>query len=575
MAAEEEANGNGLRAELLRFPEPQFAREAFFLLDGEWEVSLGGKPYRAIRVPYCVESELSGIGETGFVYELRYRKAFAAPQHKKDERVLLHFGAVDRTAEVYVNGVPAGSHSGGYTPFSFDVTDLLREGENVLEVAVHDDVHENFPSGKQSAQEQSYGCMYTRVTGIWQSVWLECVPRERLLSVRFYPSAERCWVRMEVTAQTEGEFRAEIAYGGKIVGECGGHLNWRGAFEAKLSEKHLWELGAGRLYQVRLQFGEDTVYSYFGLRDVRYEGKTFLLNGKPVFQRLVLDQGYYPEGIYTPRSEDDLVRDIGLGLRLGFNGARLHQKVFDPKVLYLCDVYGYMTWGEYPSWGMRVRNLEALGAFLGEWREAVERDFNHPCIVMWCPLNEMWSDPEDERLVRDVRFADAAYAFTKALDPTRPCVDVSGGLHGHKTDVADFHFYGAFEKLKAHMESALRGAPSFDKMYQPGEGIGYKGEPLHLSEFGGVRFGTSEGGWGYENDRKEEEFVARYEKTAAYLLGCGQLSGFCYTQLYDVEQEQNGLYYYDRRPKLYERGMRRIRAANTAAAACETDEEKA
>lgn len=561
--------------EFLRYPEPQFARAAFSFLDGEWEVSLGGKPYRAIRVPYCVESELSGIGEKGFVYDLRYRKTFTAPQHKKDERVILHFGAVDRYAKVCVNGVSVGSHCGGYTPFSFDITDALQDGENLLEVAVHDDVHENFPSGKQSGKEQSYGCMYTRTTGIWQRVWLECVPQERLLGIRFYPSAENCSVRMEVTAQTEGEFLAEITYDGKTVGKCGGHLNYRGVFETKLTEKHLWELGAGRLYRVRLKFGEDTVYSYFGLRDVRYEGKTFLLNGKPVFQRLVLDQGYYPEGVYTPRSEDDFVRDIELALQLGFNGARLHQKVFDPKVLCLCDVYGYMVWGEYPSWGMRVRNLDALGVFLGEWREAVERDFNHPCIVTWCPLNEMWSDPEDERWVRDVRFADAAYAFTKSLDPTRPCIDVSGGLHGHKTDVADFHFYGAFEKLKAHMEDAERGAPSFDKMYLPGEGIGYKGEPLHLSEFGGVRFGCSADGWGYENEQKEEEFVARYEKTVAFLLGCGQLSGFCYTQLYDVEQEQNGLYYYDRRPKLSRQGLRRIREANAAVAACEMDPEKA
>ena len=567
-------NMKSLVKEFLHYPEPQFARAAFSFLDGEWEVSLGGKPYRAIRVPYCVESELSGIGEKGFVYDLRYRKTFAAPQHKKDERVILHFGAVDRYAKVCVNGVSVGGHCGGYTPFSFDITDALQDGENLLEVSVHDDVHENSPSGKQSGQEQSYGCMYTRTTGIWQSVWLECVPQERLLGIRFYPSAENCSVRMEVTAQTEGEFLAEITYDGKTVGKCGGHLNYRGVFETKLTEKHLWELGAGRLYRVRLKFGEDTVYSYFGLRDVRYEGKTFLLNGKPVFQRLVLDQGYYPEGVYTPRSEDDFVRDIELALQLGFNGARLHQKVFDPKVLCLCDVYGYMVWGEYPSWGMRARNLDALGVFLGEWREAVERDFNHPSIVTWCPLNEMWSDPEDERWVRDVRFADAAYAFTKALDPTRPCIDVSGGLHGHKTDVADFHFYGSLEKLKAHMEDAERGAPSFDKMYLPGKEIEYKGEPLHLSEFGGVRFGNFADGWGYEDEQKEEEFVARYEKTVAFLLGCGQLSGFCYTQLYDVEQEQNGLYYYDRRPKLSRQGLRRIREANAAVAACEVNPEK-
>ena len=558
--------------EFLRYPEPQFARDEFFLLDGEWEVSLGGKPYRKIRVPYCVESELSGIGEKGFVYDLRYRKTFRVPNGWRGGCVVLHFGAVDRTAAVFVNGAAVGSHAGGYTPFSFDITDALREGDNLLEVAVRDDVHEMFPSGKQSDKEQSYGCFYTRTTGIWQSVWLERAPRERLLGVRFFPDAERGTVAMEVTAQTEGEFRAEISYKGRPVGACGGHLTYRGTFSAALSEKHLWGLGEGRLYRVRLQFGEDTVYSYFGLRDARYEGRTFLLNGRPVFQRLVLDQGYYPEGVYTPRSVADFCRDIELAQGLGFNGARLHQKVFDPKFLCLCDLYGYMVWGEYPSWGTRMRDLAALGAFLGEWREAVERDFNHPCIVTWCPLNEMWNDFQDARWLRDVRFVDAVYAFTKALDPSRPCVDTSGGLHGHKTDIADFHCYDGFAKLRQRMDAAAAGAPDFEKMYLPGEGIGYGGEPMNLSEFGGVRFGDADG-WGYESEKGEEAFVARYEKTVALLLGYEPLSGFCYTQLYDVEQEQNGLFRYDRSPKLSEEGMRRIRAANLAAAACENRRE--
>ena len=364
-----------------------------------------------------------------------------------------------------------------------------------------------------------------------------------------------------------GEFSAEIEYGGKAVGGCAGKVVHKRLFEAELSEKHLWEAGKGRLYGVRLQFEGDTVYSYFGLRDVRYEGKTFLLNGKPLFQRLVLDQGYYEKGIYTPEKEECFAEDIRLAREAGFNGARLHQKLFDPRYLFECDRTGFIVWGEYPSWGMEYHDLAGLGAFLGEWREAMERDFNRPSVITWCPLNEVWDDLDDARLGRDVRFVDAVYSFTKALDPTRPCVDVSGGTHGNRTDVADFHCYDVFEKLKERMEGAFRGQFDFMQMYREGEGIGYKGEPLNLSEFGGVSVGGD--GWGYETAGSEEQFVADYERTVRYLLSCGQLSGFCYTQLYDVEQEQNGLYTYGRKPKFSEEGMRRIRAANEAPAAIE------
>lgn len=548
-------------------PEPQFARENFVSLDGEWQVALNGGAPRTVRVPYCIESELSGIGEKALITDLVYTRTFRLPEAMRGGRVFLHFGAVDHTAEVFVNGSPAGRHSGGYTPFAFDVTDFLRDGENALEVRVHDDVRENFPSGKQTKRDASYGCFYTRTTGIWQSVWLEAVPEQYLCAVRFFPDASAGKVGIEVTVRTEGEFSAEIEYGGKAVGGCAGKVVHKRLFEAELSEKHLWEAGKGRLYGVRLQFEGDTVYSYFGLRDVRYEGKTFQLNGKPLFQRLVLDQGYYEKGIYTPEKEECFAEDIRLAKEAGFNGARLHQKLFDPRYLFECDRTGFIVWGEYPSWGMEYHDLAGLGAFLGEWREAMERDFNRPSIITWCPLNEVWDDLDDARLGRDVRFVDAVYSFTKALDPTRPCVDVSGGTHGNRTDVADFHCYDVFEKLKERMEGAFRGQFDFMQMYREGEGIGYKGEPLNLSEFGGVSVGGD--GWGYETAGSEEQFVADYERTVRYLLSCGQLSGFCYTQLYDVEQEQNGLYTYGRKPKFSEEGMRRIRAANEAPAAIE------
>ncbi|HIZ02656.1 MAG TPA: hypothetical protein H9727_00045 [Candidatus Borkfalkia avistercoris] len=562
------------------YPAPQFAREKFLLLDGEWEISLNGGAWRSICVPFCPESAESGVGYTDFIFDCKYRKRFTMPDYLRGERLVLRFGAVDRRAEVYVNGAFVGSHAGGYTPFGAEISAAVKEGENLLEVRVHDDVRENFPSGKQSARRESFGCFYTRVTGIWQSVWLEATPAQYVRFLRIVPNAAACSVEIDAGVAGKGEAEIEIFYGENSVAKFKGEIESRKKITLSLSEKHLWELGCGRLYAVRARFGGDEAYTYFGLRDVRYEGKKFLLNGKSVFQRLALDQGYYPNGIYTA-GDTEFEGDIRRALALGFNGVRLHQKVFDPKYLFLADKLGFMVWGEFPGWGVHYGDLSALGAFIDEWREAVERDFNCPSVVTWCPLNETWRDLDDPTIVRDVRFVDAVYEFTKILDPSRPCVDVSGGLHGHKTDVADFHCYGDLADVKRRMETAERGEPDFYCMYQPGEGISYNGEPLNLSEFGGVSFGGSkaEGGdcidaqqaWGYDAVQDEKAFIDRYTDMVKYLLGRKELSGFCYTQLYDVEQEQNGLFTYARRAKFSEESMRRIREANMSPAAIEEE----
>lgn len=555
-----------------RHPNPQFARENIYLLDGEWEISLNGESMQKIRVPYCPESELSGIAHKDFIRECEYRKRFVLPESMCGKRVLLRFGAVNYFARVYVNGKCAGSHAGGYTPFCFDVTDFLKRDENLIDVCVRNDLAERNPSGKQSPKRESFGCFYTRCTGIWQSVWIESVPSVYLKSVRILPNETKTAIHMKLLAEGKAEFYAEVSVCGKKTGECGGLLNNKGSFTVSLSEKQLWEIGNGQLYEVKMRFGQDEVYTYFGLRDVKYEGYCFLLNGKSVFQRLVLDQGYYPRGVYTPESKEDFGKDIVRAQELGFNGARLHQKVFDPHYLYECDKRGFMVWGEYASWGINYSDLTKFGQFIDEWREAVERDINHPCIVVWCPLNETWGDLEDAAKTRDVRFVDAVYALTKILDSTRPCVDVSGGMHGAKTDIADYHCYDGYERLKARLDKAQRGEMQFLNMYLTGEGNEYHGEPQHLSEFGGISYGgkcieqsqcvQETVAWGYDALSDEESFIANYEALAGLILGYKQLSGFCYTQLYDVEQEQNGLYTYERKVKFSEKGMMRICNAN-------------
>lgn len=558
-------------------PNPQFSRKGITILNGKWKFYSARVPNATeIEVPFAPESALSGIGHTDFINECEYARTFTAETPKENERTFIRFGAVNYEATVLVNGKRAGVHRGGYTPFGFDISELVKDGENEVRVLVHNDVTENVPTGKQSAKRESFGCFYTRVTGIWQPVWLERTPANYVRSLKFFPDAEKGKVTVEVTGEGEGEAEIAVTYGGKPMGEAKGYVKYRKRFEIALGEKHLWEVGNGRLYDVTVRYCGDEVTSYFGLRDVRYDGMKFLLNGESVFQRLALDQGYYPDGLYTAPSDEAMIRDVELGQRLGFNGARLHQKVFDPRFLCHCDRAGYMVWGEFPSWGVDYENLEALGTVAGEWTEAVERDFNHPSIITWCPLNETWESLKDARKVRDARFIDAIYALTKALDPTRPCVDVSGGFHGHKTDLYDFHDYLDPETLAAHLK-ALRERDELimDKVYAPDfaekSDLRYeKGLPLNASEYGGVSYATSsDNGWGYRRCGGELEFVDTYVKLTNMLLGEKKLSGFCYTQLYDVEQEQNGLYTYDRKSKFSEAAEARIRECNVAKAAIE------
>lgn len=554
-------------------PNRQFARDDFRLLDGVWRVSLNGEPEQDIRVPYAPEAPASGIGERGVIGSCRYTRTFPDVR-REGRRTFLAFGAVDHDAEVHVNGRCVGTHSGGYTPFSFDVTDFMRAEENELTVLVRDDTAANGCSGKQSMRPEPHGCYYSRTTGIWQSVILETRPTRHIRHLRITPHAADGTVTLALGVIGAGDAEIRIYYEGKQLTATTVTVDYEGSYTLPLSEKHLWELGNGRLYEVEVQWGEDTVYSYFGLRDVAYRGKRFLLNGRSVFQRLVLDQGYYPAGGYTA-TRADFERDVRAAMALGFNGARLHQKLFDPAYLEVCDRLGFMVFGEYADWGGSYGDLTILGQFLGEWREAMERDVSHPAIVLWCPLNEAWFDWERDRTrFRDVRFVDAVYAFTKLMDPSRPVIDVSGGFHGHASDVIDFHCYDAPDALRARMEKLRDGVFDFPYVYREAEGIPYRGEPLMLSEFGGVAYQpdpaaaealqSEQNGaaWGYATQADEAAFLDRYEATVAYLLQLDFLSGFCYTQLYDVEQEQNGLLTYGRVHKLSPAGQRRIRAVN-------------
>lgn len=543
-------------------PKPQFMRENWLNLNGEWEFdfdfSKSGEARgmnkadaeftKVINVPFCVESDLSGIGYRDFIPSVWYRKNINITKEQLNGRVMLHFGAVDYKAVLYVNEKKVGEHKGGYVSFKFDITEYLVAGDNIITLNAIDDTRSRMvPTGKQSELYDSHGCYYTRTTGIWQTVWLEFVPKAYIEKTKYYTDIDNAVLTVNATLVGKGVLTAEAFYEGRSVGKSsmnadGGNVT----LTVPLSEKHLWEVGNGRLYDLLLTFGEDKVNSYFGLRSLTLDGYKFLINGKSVFQRLVLDQGFYPDGIYTAPSDQELKKDIERSLNMGFNGARLHEKVFEERFLYHADKLGYIVWGEYPNWGLDHTYADSVYGILPEWLEEVERDFNHPAIVGWCPYNETWDQKGRKQYDDSLRLV---YLATKAADSTRPCIDTSGNFHV-VTDIFDLHDYEQDpEKFAEHYKDfAEKGEYDHRQAFKDRQTYDKK-MPFFISEYGGIRW-TDKEGWGYGDAPKtEEEFLSRLKGLTDVLIDNEKMFGFCYTQLTDVEQEQNGLYTYDRRPK--------------------------
>ncbi|PKM63034.1 MAG: beta-galactosidase [Firmicutes bacterium HGW-Firmicutes-21] len=562
------------------YPRPLLVREDWINLNGEWDfetdnsitgtekgffgrASLDGK----IIVPFCPESVLSGVGNTDFMNCVWYRRSFELPKSWSGKRVLLNFGAVDYHATVYVNGAYVGEHKGGYTPFTFDITEHLSNKGNYITLCAKDDLRSgNQPAGKQSHLLNSHGCFYTRTTGIWQTVWLECVSDNYIQNIKSVADTETCSVNLEIKlspCSAGARVTAKAFFEGNPVGESSVKVGSFSAFlNIALQETHLWEVGKGNLYDLEITVeknGEttDRVSSYFGLRSVCLTEKAFLLNGRSVFGRWVLDQGFYPDGIYTAPSDEALKNDILYSMRLGFNGARLHEKLFEPRFLYWADKLGYMVWGEHGNWGLNITEVGQIEHFLPEWIEAVERDFSHPCIIGWCPLNETWDyngKPQSDTLVKMV------YDVTKSLDSTRPVIDTSGNFHV-VTDIFDIHDYcqDVSEFASHYKDSLYNNFPHRQT---------HRGEPYFISEYGGIKWAVDNSdGWGYgDGPKTEKEFVERYKGLTNVLLNNENIFGFCYTQLYDVEQEVNGLMTYDRKFKFDPEVFKKI---NTQKAAIE------
>lgn len=568
------------------YPRPQFVREAWLSLDGEWDFRFEQEPWQTIRVPYVYQSAWSGINSNRPCDHVSYARRFKTPAEWRGKQILMNFGAVDYACEVFVNGCHVGGHVGGNVGFSLDVTQALTWEEEEVRVEVSDPWDdETIPRGKQFWLPDSESIWYRRTTGIWQSVWLEPVHEERLRSIQFTADVDRGQVEIAygcTKAAVGDDLQIRIALDGRLVRSvevkltaCTGRVTVD-LFENQIFRSNFhrdgwcWSPESPTLFDtmICLQHGEETrdrVQSYFGMRKVEIRSGRVYLNNKPYYQKLILDQGYWPQTLMTPPSGEALRQDILMAKEMGFNGCRKHQKAEDPRFLYWADRLGYLVWGEIGS--CISFSTECVQRAMSEWREAIERDYNHPSIIAWVPLNESWGVPEIARNRQQQAFALALYYQCKALDPTRLVVG-NDGWEMTKSDICAIHNYmhGSPEDEKAHerferslatVESLTSDMPARRPIYA--DGWQYDGAPIMLTEFGGISLVNDvEHAWGYTQVNEKEVFVAEYRRIMEAIDRSQALYGFCYTQLSDVEQETNGLLTYDRAYKVDPQVIRRI-----------------
>ncbi len=559
------------------FPEPQFERGNWVSLNGEWEFAFDDadagldahwyaapKFEKRITVPYCFESKLGGVNDTSFHPWVWYDRQVTLPSDWQGRRVLLHFGAVDYQSMVWVNGQLAGSHEGGNTPFKFDITPLLKAGANTITVRAWDPPTDKLiPRGKQYWEPKSKSIFYTRTSGIWQPVWLEATGAAWLDNVRTHTDTlgNVKFDGIVAKAKEGDQLRVTVSSNGTEVGKATETVALDKASPSlRIAKPELWSVESPKLYDATLEVlrkGEvlDTVKSYFGFRTVETRDGKVYLNGKSVYLKFVLDQGYWPDSVLTPPTDAAIQYDIQLTKDMGFNGARKHQKVEDPRFLYWADKMGFLVSGEMANaQGFDERYVER---FNREWMEAVNRDINHPSIIIWAPLNESWGvgDLRDQKQQNHLK---ELYSLTRSLDDSRLVIDNEGWLHTDMTDLMAIHDYARTGTLLLERYRDLGRRPVvIPDGGKPAliAGYAYNGSPIYLSEFGGIAFippghDVPAEAWGYSGvEKTATEALDRLDSLYKGLAQIPQIIGLCYTQLTDVEQEINGLLTFDRKPK--------------------------
>ncbi len=569
------------------YPRPQLVREHWQSLNGQWKFTFdNSKQYKhpsdpiqwshEIEVPFPPESQASGIADRGFHRACWYQREFDIKP--EGGRILLHFGAVDYHARVWVNGHKVIEHEGGHSSFQADITPALgNASHHLLTVYVEDDPHDLAkPRGKQDWQLEPHSIWYPRTTGIWQTVWLERVPHTYIQKLRWTPHFEGFEIGCEtfVTGDLEENLSIEvkIQHGRKMLADdqyhvIGGEAHRKIALsdpgiddsrnELLWSPEHPTLLDA----EVTLRHGDevlDTVRSYTALRSVNINRDRFMLNGRPYHLKMVLDQGYWPDTLLAAPSDEALRRDVELAKAMGFNGVRKHQKIEDPRYLYWADRLGLLVWEEMPS-SYRF-TPETINRMVREWSEVIERDYSHPCIIVWVPFNESWGVPNLTSMQAHRNAVEALYHLTRTFDSTRPVIG-NDGWEASATDLLGIHDYdGDPERLAARYSSSVSPQELFDRRRPGGriltlDGYPHRGQPIILTEFGGITYAKKpeagvKGVWGYSLADSGQDFLDSYRRLLEVVNETPMFSGFCYTQFADTFQEANGLLMADRSPKL-------------------------
>jgi len=581
------------------YPRPQLQRERWSNLNGVWRFEFddndvgrrrdwqrttadelettGGPLAGTIVVPFCPESPLSGIGDTSFHRVVWYGRTFSTPQHSADERVHLNFGAIDYWAEVWINGELTAYHEGGHAPFSVDVSGYLTRNVNSVVVRAEDPGDDPaIPRGKQDWKEQPSSIFYNRSTGIWQTAWMETVDSLHIELLRLTPDLDAGAIEVGIRLkgwQPGTYVRVSCSLDGKQAGtasQLAGGADVRIAIVLDKKAIEPWSPSSPTLYDLAVEVVDDggrvrdLVGSYFGMRKIEVVGDELRLNGEPLFLRLVLDQGYWPDGLFTAPSDDALRRDIELAMAMGFNGARKHQKPEDPRWLYWADRLGFLVWGEMAN--SYTFSHDSVMRTIREWADIVERDYNHPCLIAWVPINESSGCrplAEDQRSWAGklaTHYPTTMYHLTKTLDPTRPALSNCGFEHT-LSDFCTIHDYREAEALArrvSSLEDLLASPPGMPPVFA--EGYTYAGQPIFVSEYGGI-FSAHRGDFSYAVASDAEDLAKRFEELTSVLLASPIVAGFAYTQLADTALEQNGLLTADRKPKI---PLERVKAIVTS-----------
>lgn len=581
------------------YPRPQFVRKNWENLNGAWDFGFDDKNigesekwYESfggnlqIQVPFTYETKLSGIQDETMHSNVWYHKTIQVDASKLDHnRYVIHFEGSDFLTKLWINGRFAGSHRGGYARFSFDITELLKDGDNDLTVKVEDSFDMQQPRGKQRWSPESFGCWYVQTTGIWKTVWSEYVPAISLSKIKMTPNLSKVSLELEADILAPQEafnqdlmLETTVSFQGEFVSRTltsitTPHISTSiNVFTQKPDRFDWWCLKTWTpahpyLYDVEFRIVSggtvfDKVGSYFAMRDIRIDGPNILLNGRRLYQRLILDQGYWKDSHLTPPSEEALIEDIDKIQALGYNGLRKHQKIEDERFLYWCDVKGMLVWSEAAA--AYHYSDYAVTEFATEWMEIVTQNYNHPCIITWTPVNESWGVHGVSTDRTQQHFTEALYHLTKSLDSTRPVI-VNDGWEHTVSDILTLHDYEAsgevFKKRYSDHKDEILGSSFYaNGAHAPlADGFHYQGQPVIISEFGGIAFNNSDAGWGYgDKVNSKEDFIRRFDSITTAIKELPYVCGYCYTQVTDVQQEINGLMDMDRNFKVEPEIIREI-----------------